>query len=87
METDLIIYLKKFNTWIICHILCIKHYIYRNNNLFQTNLDRFIITTEVTTVMSVRPLNHILCCFNSSTNWEFDQMGRSLCKSVYIELQ
>ena len=28
METDLIIYLQKFNTWIICHILCVKLSIY-----------------------------------------------------------
>ena len=76
METDVIIYLQKFNTWIICHILCVKRYIYSNNNLFRINLERFIITTEVPTGMSVRPLNHILCCFNSLTNWEFDQMGR-----------
>ena len=82
METDLIIYFKKFNTWIICHILCVKRYIYSNNNLFRTNLERFIITTEVPTGMSVRPLNHILCCFNSSTNWEFVQMGRSLKLNV-----
>ena len=40
METDLIIYLPKNNTWIICHILCVKRYIYSNNNLFGTNLKR-----------------------------------------------
>ena len=65
METDLIINLQKFNTWIICHALS-AIYIYRNNDLFRTNLERFIITTEVTPGMPVRPLNHILCCFNSS---------------------
>ena len=29
METDLIIYLQKFNTLIICHILCVKHYMFQ----------------------------------------------------------
>ena len=76
METDLITYLQKFNTWIICHILCVKRYMYSNNNLFRTNLERFIITTEVTTGMS---LNYILCCFNSSTNWEFDGAIQAMC--------
>ena len=82
LKTDLIIYLQKFYIWIICHILCAKRYIYSINNLFRTNLERFIITTEVPTGMSVRPLNHILCCFNSSTNWELDQMGQS--QSEYV---
>ena len=60
----------------ICHIACIKRYLY-NNNLFPANLEQLIIMTEVTTCISVRLLNHIDCCFNNSTNWEFDQVGWS----------
>ena len=55
----------------ICHIACVKRYLYNNN------LEQLIIMIEVTTCISVRLLNHIDCCFNNSTNWEFDQEGWS----------
>ena len=32
----------------ICHIACVKRYLY-NNNLFPANLEQLIIMTEVTT--------------------------------------
>ena len=52
----------------ICHIACVKRYLY-NNNLFPANLEQLIIMTEVATCISVRLLNHI--------DWEFDQVGWS----------
>ena len=69
----------------ICHIACVKLYLY-NNNLFPANLEQLIIMIEVTTCISVRLLNHIDCCFNNSTNWEFDQEGWSLYVCMYVFL-
>ena len=65
----------------ICHIACVKRYLYNNN------LEQLIIMIEVTTCISVRLLNHIDCCFNNSTNWEFDQEGWSLMEYTLTDVQ
>ena len=45
METDLIIYLQKLIHGLFA-IFYVLSAIYTNNNLFGTNLERFIITTR-----------------------------------------